>query len=141
MEPNKKGGNQFWMWFLAAVISPLAHFSGVGCLAMGVTAAALLPLTAVVMDGWEGLGKKLAFLETADYLILPLEGNVTVSELLTLLRPSVRVCLGEGEMDLEAARAYLSVHEPAVTLYGLHAGEQGIETLTMNEGRGALGTQ
>ena len=63
MEPNKIGGKQFWMWFLAAVFAPLAHFSGVGCLAMGVTAAALLPLTAVAMDGWEGLGKKLAFLE------------------------------------------------------------------------------
>ena len=97
-------------------------------------------LAAAAKDLHDSTGKEV-FLETADYLILPLEGNVTVSELLTLLRPSVRVCLGEGVMDLEAARAYLSVHEPAVTLYGLHAGEQGIETLTMNEGRGALGTQ
>lgn len=48
-------------WLLAALVAPLAHFSGSGWLTAALTAA-ILPLT-LVPKSWEGMGKPLAVIQ------------------------------------------------------------------------------
>lgn len=55
------------------------------------------------------------FLETAEYLILSPEVQVT-EDFLSILHPSCRVCIARERPDLSKAAEYLSVHTPNVTL-------------------------
>lgn len=56
------------------------------------------------------------FLDTADYLLVNASAIDEVKKLGTYLKPSVRVCIAEGEIDLMLAAEYLTVHPPAVKL-------------------------
>ena len=56
------------------------------------------------------------FLDTAEYLLLAPSAEKYVPELAQLLRPSCRVCVIYGAMELQTAAEYLSVHEPGLTL-------------------------
>lgn len=58
----------------------------------------------------------VVFLDTAEYLVLNKSAVFLLPQLQQLLRPSVRICLAEGELDLEAAYAYLSNHIPGHVL-------------------------
>ena len=78
------------------------------------------------------------FLETAEYLLITPEAQPLLPELTQTLRPSCKVCLREGEVDLEEAAAYLSVHEPELTLQDYRTGEKDIPKLKMEGERGQL---
>lgn len=56
------------------------------------------------------------FLDTAEYLLLTPSAEKRLPELARLLRPSCRICLIYGAMDLQAVADYLSAHEPELTL-------------------------
>lgn len=78
------------------------------------------------------------FLETAEYLLITPEAQSLLLELTQTLRPSCKVCLREGEADLAEAAAYLSVHEPRLTLQDYRTGEKDIPKLKMEGERGQL---
>lgn len=78
------------------------------------------------------------FLETAEYLLITPEAQSLLPELTQTLRPSCKVCLREGEADLAEAAAYLSVHEPRLTLQDYRTGEKDIPKLKMEGERGQL---
>ena len=56
------------------------------------------------------------FLDTAEYLLLAPSAERYLPELTQLLRPSCRVCMIYGAMELQTAADYLSVHETGLTL-------------------------
>lgn len=56
------------------------------------------------------------FLDTADYVILTGEAANLKEEMLKYLDPGIRVCAGEGDLDVEAVAAYLSIHRPDMSL-------------------------
>lgn len=58
----------------------------------------------------------IAFLETADYLIIETGAEEILLQAGPVLRPSCMLCVAEKMPDLEAATAYLRIHEPVVTL-------------------------
>lgn len=78
------------------------------------------------------------FLETAEYVLLDPAAPVT-EELYRVLRPACRVCLAEGEVDLQEASAFLAAHPPEATLAELRAGGVELTWLDM-EGDGTDGT-
>lgn len=78
------------------------------------------------------------FLDSAGKLVLMGDADLYWTEILERFRPSCRVCKGEGELDLEEAARYLSVHEPALNLNGVRAGCVNWEVLRMSGGRGSL---
>lgn len=75
------------------------------------------------------------FLDTAEYLLI--EGDVS-EEILEFFRPGCYVCRVEGQVDLEEAVRYLSVHRPEQTLTRLRAGEVLEQTLRTEEGKWRL---
>lgn len=74
------------------------------------------------------------FLDTAEYLLVSPAAEGLLPELSEYLRPACGVCLERGKADLEQAAAYLSAHEPKLTLQDYRAGERGIPTLTTRKG-------
>ena len=60
------------------------------------------------------------FLDTAEFLILAPEVPIT-GEIFALLRPDCRVTFTDAPPDLEKAAAYLSQHQPKLTLARLRA--------------------
>lgn len=58
----------------------------------------------------------IVFLDTADYLLTTPEASETAKKLTPYLKGSVRICAVEGNVDLEEAAEYLSVHPPKVIL-------------------------
>lgn len=74
------------------------------------------------------------FLETADHLILSRNAEKLLPELSGYLRPACSVCIGDGEIDLKQAAAYLSVHEPVLTMTDWRAGSGALPVLTYGEG-------
>ena len=74
------------------------------------------------------------FLETADYLMVSPEALQELPRLCGVLRSGVEVCLTEGEPD-ENAAAYLTAHNPGLTLRGYLSGEGKLPVLVVNEGR------
>lgn len=80
----------------------------------------------------------VVFLETAEYLLLSGSAEELLPELYQLLRPACRVCLTDGETDLEGAAAYLRAHPPEGKLLDCRAGQVQLQTLYYQEGRGSL---
>lgn len=56
------------------------------------------------------------FLDTADYLLLSRDAVSGARELEAYLKPSIRVCFAQKNIDPQQAAAYLAVHSPAVKL-------------------------
>lgn len=73
------------------------------------------------------------FLDTADYLLI--SDTALLEEIEPYLRPSCRVCLLEGEPDLERVGEYLQHHDPEVTLNDFTAGRAQLPILRIKEGR------
>lgn len=73
-------------------------------------------------------------LDTVENLILTENSRYLLTNLHSLLRPNVRVCTMDGELDAEAAWRYLRVHMP---IYKLHdvTEESKLQTLTWEEER------
>ena len=66
------------------------------------------------------------FLETVDYVLVSEQAKTAVLELKELLRPSTKIVLASGAVEVKSAAAYLAVHKPEVTVIGW---EQGSEEL------------
>ena len=94
-------------------------------------------LEEAVMDLRQGAETEV-FLETANKLLITGNMDRYWEEIRRLLRPSCRVCLTDGTLDLKEAAEYLAVHPPELTLNRLRAGETNWEYLIMEEGRGWL---
>lgn len=77
-------------------------------------------------------------LDTAEFLILTTEDEALIKALADHLRPSCLLCRGDGETDLEQARAFLEIHSPKLTLMRYRAGERGIPRLVQKDGRSEL---
>ncbi len=56
------------------------------------------------------------FLDTVEYLILTEQTRYLIPQLKQLLRPGVVVCMGEGELDVQALPEYLKTHTPEISL-------------------------
>ena len=69
------------------------------------------------------------FLETADSLLVTLDTLALLPELAQQLRPACRVCLANGEMELESAAAYLNNHLPETSLLDVQKGSVYLGTL------------
>ena len=80
----------------------------------------------------------VVFLDTADWLLLPNGESIAVQDLLTVFRPSVRVCIWEGSLDCKTAASYLNVHEPSVTLAEVRAGEPVEDVFKVGKGENVL---
>lgn len=57
MRNNSIAPRQLWAWLAVGMSAPLAHWSGAGWLTALVTAAAVLPLSALGAKGWADAGK------------------------------------------------------------------------------------
>ncbi len=98
--------------------------------------------------GQTGTGKDLAaafadlkrrasgdiFLDTVDYVILGPGCEGLAEPLMEHMRPACRVCLEQGVADLEAAAAFLRIHEPDMTLMA-SLSPTDIPVLVTKEGR------
>ncbi len=73
------------------------------------------------------------FLDTTDYLLI--SDAVVLEEIKLYLRPSCRVCLLEGEPDLEKLGEYLKHHDPGVSLKDCAAEQVDLPILRIEEGR------
>ncbi len=56
----------------------------------------------------------IVYLDTADFLILDPNAKELLWEMRGYVRPTVRVCLAEDEINIADAAAYLAIHRPKV---------------------------
>lgn len=146
-----------WIWCLAALVLTVA----VGGMPFaGTDVAQLQPVEMIRVSqgerqvlvetdtGDRGVGSNLAeafedlkqttsghvFLETAEYLLLSPEMVERLPELTDYLRPACAVCLELGRAELERAAAFLSAHEPELTLRDYQAGRMDIPALITQKG-------
>ena len=75
------------------------------------------------------------FLDTADYLVVESGCEAWIPAVSWLLRPSCKICVECGNVDLETAAVYLAIHQPEITLREWLGGERGIPQLQEREGR------
>lgn len=75
------------------------------------------------------------FLETADRLLISPQAVVLLPELTDYLRPACNICVEMGEVDLSSVNAFLSIHEPGVTLQDHQAGKKALPVLYLIDGR------
>lgn len=73
------------------------------------------------------------FLDTADYLLI--SDVAILEEIRPYLRPSCRICLFEGEPDMEKLGDYLKHHDPGVSLKDCTAEQVELPILRIHEGR------
>ena len=78
------------------------------------------------------------FLDTAEYLLVTRECETDIGVMGEYLRPSCRVCILDGEPDMEAVAVYLSVHKPKVTLASYVSDKENLPVLRIREGRMVL---
>lgn len=74
------------------------------------------------------------FLDTADYLLLSRTATNEVKGLAQYLKPSVRVCMAEKEIDPVQAAEYLAVHHPSLKMKN-YGDLRNLQTLTRENGR------
>lgn len=72
------------------------------------------------------------YLNTAEYLILTRQTIDLLPEIQGTLRPSVKICLAEGPIELESVAAYLNAHPPTRKIA---EGEPELQRLRMEKGR------
>ena len=78
------------------------------------------------------------FLDTAENVLIRGDMAAYWQEIWAHFRPAAQVCRMEGEMDLQEAADYLTMHPTGLTLGKLRAGLGEWKTLTITEGRGRL---
>lgn len=78
------------------------------------------------------------FLDTAEYLVVDETAVELLPELWEILRPSCKVCIAGGQIDLAEAAEYLCGHTPTTNLLQCRAGTGKLEILYVQEGRGQL---
>lgn len=77
----------------------------------------------------------IIFMETANYLIVQQGDEKLLEQMFSVLRPSCMVCICEEKPALEDSAAFLSVHEPGVTLRQLRAASKKLPLLKQGQGR------
>lgn len=145
-----------WLIILAAFAAALALSPS-----SGTDAAKLQPIQTIYIykedevvtiltdTGDQGKGKSIdeafndmkqtvageVFMETAEFLIVTEETRQCIDKLYDELRPACRICLAEGDLELESTTKYLSAHEPKSILKDYRAGNQKVSELQISEGR------
>ena len=76
----------------------------------------------------------VVFLDTADYLLVSRSAEDAVPTLKDYLKPTVRVCYAEADIDPVQAAEFLEVHRPAVRLKE-HGMQNNVQTLSSVNGR------
>lgn len=146
-----------WIWYVVAVVLPLAVFAPF----RESDIAQLKPIELVYIQcsaegvrvetdtGDFGMGPDLnaafvdlkacangdVFLETADYLLVSPEGAVLLPQLAEYLRPACQVCVIVGNVDLEKTAEWLAAHKPDITLLDYHIRPQALPVCVAEEGR------
>lgn len=77
----------------------------------------------------------IIFLETADYLIVEQGDESILSQVYSVFRPSCKVCCSSDKPDLKECAAFLSAHEPKVTLQQIRASAIMLPMLKQAQGR------
>ena len=85
-------------------------------------------------ENLEATTSGIIFLDTADYLLLSVSAIDEAEGLEMYLKPSVRVCFAQKDVDPMAAAEYLEVHRPAVQLRDRES-LANAETLLQENGR------
>ncbi len=75
------------------------------------------------------------FLDTADYLILTTRTAPMVRQMRKILRPACRVCLENGNTDMEIVADFLNIHEPQLSLMQCYREDLRIPILKIEGGR------
>lgn len=73
------------------------------------------------------------YLDTAEYVLLPKQGEQLLHQLSPHLNPSVRICTWEGNIDLNEASGYLDAHKPRNEMKHYKAGMP-LQTLSSENG-------
>ena len=92
---------------------------------------------ATVKDAIENMKATTAgeiFLDTADFLLVTESGQEELAAIKEQLKPTVRVCAANGEIDLKDAASYLAVHKPSLQLRQC-AAEDKLPTLEEENGK------
>lgn len=76
----------------------------------------------------------IIYLDTADYLLITQDTEEQILQLRGNLKGTVRICMTEGEIDMERVGEYLSVHKPEKKLRDWKAGDA-IEILYSEDDR------
>ena len=145
-----------WAFFLAC-FGVVAALSGEGL--AGQDVATLEPVQTVYIaledkkivlqtdTGAEGSGESVAFaienlhettaarvfLDTADYLLVESKLQQWIPSFQDLLRPSCRICLVQGDPDMEQVGAFLKIHKPKIAMKDYLAGDRKLPTLKSGE--------
>ncbi len=75
------------------------------------------------------------FLETADHLLVEPGCAAWIKPLSMHLRPSCSICWQTGELELEDAAEFLSIHRPQMTLQAWRGGNGKIPSLRIQKER------
>ena len=75
------------------------------------------------------------FLDTADYLIVAEGSEALLSQMYDILRPSCMVCVASQMPPMDRVAAFLTTHEPGVTLRSYRVVQNPLPKLEMDEGR------
>ena len=75
------------------------------------------------------------FLETADLLLVRKNTEDLLNHLDSILRPAVRICITESQVDLQKAAKFLSCHRPERTLGEYRTGRKSLNRLLLKEGK------
>ena len=73
----------------------------------------------------------IVFLDTAEYLLVDPKLTHLIMSMQHSLRPSCRICLVNGQPDVEQSGAFLKTHQPEMTMKDYLAGKSDIPTLKM----------
>lgn len=76
--------------------------------------------------------------ETAEFLLIPMGQEALIPETLSYLRPSCKVCLVKGKVELEDVAEYLKSHSYTTTIRKWVNGAEKMAVLTCKDGRMAL---
>lgn len=63
MQPDNRMSRQLWCWLVLAVSAPLMEYAVGGFMVTALAAGAMLPLSLLVTDGFERMGKLVSFVE------------------------------------------------------------------------------
>lgn len=78
------------------------------------------------------------FLETADYLIVDPDAIDLIDDIAPHLRPACGICKCSSVEKLDEAAAFLSAHEPDLTVRDWMGGESNLPKLLYKDGRSEL---
>ena len=73
------------------------------------------------------------YLDTAEYVLLPMQAEELLDQLSPHLKQSVRICLWKGEIDMNEVSTYLDAHRPGNEMKHYKVG-MSLQTLSSENG-------